>query len=183
MYKLLKGESSFWNYLRADGLKISVVGSSDVHALEETFPNLFTVCFAKSDSVEDIMEAIKLGNSVAVEACGTEYERQYRAYGSLRLVSYAQFLLTHFFPARQRVCQGEGPVMRAFAMGEADAALVEALAEQSNNFRARFFGRMQPRLPDAEMLALENKWCDRHITEGPVSKGSVVDTDVVNRQI
>jgi len=176
---------AFWNDLRADGLKISVVGSSDVHALAkaETFPHLFTICFAKSDSVEDILEAVKSGNSVAVEACGTEYERQYRAYGSLRLVSYAQFLLTHFFPARQRVCQGEGIAMRAFAMGEADATLVEALAEQSNNFRARFFGRMQPRLPDADMLALENKWRERHIAEGPVTKGSVIDSDVVNRQI
>ena len=176
---------ALWNDLRMEGLKISVVGSSDVHGLHkaETFPHLFTLCFAKSNTVDDILDAIKNGNSVAVEASGTEYEREYRAYGSLRLVSYAQFLLTHFFPARQRICQGEGPVMRAFAMGEADAALVEALAEQSDNFRARFFGRMQPRLPDAEMLALENKWCDRHITEGPVTKGSAIDSDVINRQI
>ncbi|MBQ9805141.1 MAG: hypothetical protein IJW49_01335 [Clostridia bacterium] len=176
---------ALWGELRADGLKLPVVGSSDVHDLKEsdTFPHLFTVCFAKSNTPEDIIAAIKDGYSVAVEATGNEYEREYRCYGSLRLVSFAQYLLKHFFPARLRVCQGEGSAMRAYAMGEADASLVEALVEQSENFRARFFGRMAPRLPDAKMLAFENKWRERHIAEGPTTKGSAIDSETVTRQI
>ena len=176
---------AMWNDLRVEGLKISVVGSSDVHGLREpsTFPHLFTVCFAKSNTPEDIIDAVKNGRSVAVEACGTENERQYRAYGSLRLVSYAQFLLSYYFPARMRICQSEGPAMRAYAMGEADAALVEALAEQSNSFRARFFGRMAPHLPDATMLKQEDRWRARHLADGPITKGSAIDAQKPNLQI
>lgn len=174
-----------WADLRANGLKIPVVGSSDVHKLEksDTFPHLFTICFAKSNTPDDIIASVKAGNSVAVEATGTEYGREYRCYGSLRLVSFAQYLLTHFFPARQRICQGEGAAMRAYTMGDADASLIEALAEQSETFRARFFGRKAPRLPDAKMLAFENKWRERHIAEGPITKGSAIDSETVTRQI
>lgn len=176
---------ALWGDLRAEGLKISVVGSSDVHGVgkSDTFPHLFTICFAKSNTPEDIIAAVKAGNSVAVEAVGDEYLREYRCYGSFRLVSFAQYLLTHFFPARQRICQGEGAAMRAFCMGDANASLIEALAEQSNNFRARFFGKMPPRLPDADMIAFENKWRERHIAEGPITKGSSIDSATVTRQI
>jgi hypothetical protein len=176
---------ALWGDLRAEGLKISVVGSSDVHGVgkSDTFPHLFTICFAKSNTPEDIIAAVKAGNSVAVEAVGDEYLREYRCYGSFRLVSFAQYLLTHFFPARQRVCQGEGTAMRAFCMGDANASLIEALAEQSNNFRARFFGKMAPCLPSAAMLAFEDRARARHLEEGPCTKGSAVDSERITRQI
>ena len=176
---------ALWSDLRAEGLKISVVGSSDVHCVEKSasFPNLFTVCFAKSNTPDDIIDAVKNGLSVAVEANGVEYDRQYRAYGSLRLVSYAQYLLTHFFPARQRICQSEGIAMRAYAMNDADASLIEALVAQSDLFRNRFFGKEAPRLPDANMLAFEERARERHLAEGPITKGSAVDSATVTRQL
>ena len=129
------------------------------------------------------MDAVKNGMSVAVEANGYEYDRQYRAYGCLRLVSFAQYLLTYFFPERQRICQCEGIAMRAYAMGEADSSLIEALVEQSNKFRDRFFGKATPCLPDAEMLAFEDRARARHLEEGPCTKGSAVDSDKITRQI
>jgi len=176
---------ALWNELRAEGLDISVVGSSDVHSVEKatTFPHLFTVCFAKSNTPDDIIDAVKNGMSVAVEANGYEYDRQYRAYGSLRLVSCAQYLLTHFFPAQQRICQSEGVAMRAYAMNDADASLVEALAEQTARFRARFFGKEAPRLPDADMIAFEDRVRARHLADGPITKGSAIDSDTISRQI
>jgi hypothetical protein len=46
----------------------------------------------------------------------------------------------------------------------------------------RFFGQMPPALPTPAMLAFEDKWRAVQLS-GPVSKGSLVYTDKVNRQI
>lgn len=175
---------ALWGDLRAEGLKISVVGSSDVHGLEKasTFPALFTICFAKENENDSIIAAVKDGMSVAVEATDDEYARHYRCYGSLRLVNYAQFLLRTYFPAMARMEQGEGVAMRAYAIGEADAPLIELQAQLADNFRQRFFGQMSPVLPTPAMIAFEEKWRAVQMN-GPVSKGSLVYTDKVNRQI
>ena len=175
---------AMWADLRAEGLKISVVGSSDVHGLERSkeFPGHFTICFAHENENDSIIDAIRQGNSVACELDGFEYDRIYRCYGSMRLVGYAQFLLRTFFPQMRRIESGAGVAMRAYAIGEADAALVELQAEQVENFRARFFGRMAPVLPSAEMLAFEEKWRERHL-QSPITKGSHLHSDVVLRQI
>jgi hypothetical protein len=84
---------------------------------------------------------VKNGMSLACEQSGKEVDLEFRAYGSMRLVSYAQFLFLHYFPRRQRLCQGEGVSMRQYAMGLVDAATVEAQAAQGMDFADRFFGR------------------------------------------
>lgn len=166
---------ALWGELRAEGVNISVVGSSDVHGIEKaaTFPALYTVCFAEANENAAIIEAIRAGLSVAVEMTGTDYACEKRCYGSLRLVGYAHFLLRRYFPQLQRICQGEGVAMRAYAMGEADAALVELQAEQAENFYLRFFGRIAPVLPMAAMREQVARW--REIQKaGPGGKGSLV---------
>ena len=81
-----------------------------------------------------------------------------------------------------RIEQGEGVAMRAYAMGETEAALIELQAKLADNFRERFFGQMAPALPTPAMLAFEDKWRAVHLN-GPVTKGSLVYTDKINRQI
>lgn len=175
---------ALWADLRAEGLRIPVVGSSDVHTFEKSgsFPHLFTICFAESNDNDSIIAAVRAGNTVAVEATGDEYARQYRCFGSLRLVTYAQFLLKYFFPRQQRICQGEGVAMRAYAMEDADAALIEHQVTQTESFRSRFFGRTPPRLPSENMRAFEAKWREIHCN-GPLTKGSVISAPPVTRQI
>lgn len=175
---------ALWGDLRVEGLNISVVGSSDVHGLEHasTFPYLFTLCFAEENENDAIIAAVKAGKSVAVETANDEYARHYRCYGSLRLVTYAQFLLRNYFPAMARIEQGEGVAMRAFAIGEADSTLVELQAKLADDFRRRFFGQMPPALPTPAMLAFEAKWREIHLG-GPVTKGSLVYSEKVSRQI
>lgn len=176
---------ALWSELKAErGLKIPVVGSSDVHRLEDsaTFSHSYTICFAMGKEHDDIIDAVRKGWTVTVEDTGNESERQYRCYGSLRLVTYAHFLLNHFFLDRQRVCQGEGVAMRAYAIGMADAKLIELQVEQSESFRDRFFGHKAPVLPDKAMLDFEERWRARQM-EGPLTKGSLVFSDVVTRQI
>lgn len=175
---------ALWGDLRAEGLKIPVVGSSDVHGIEKaySFPHFFTICFAKENTVEGVLEAVKGGMSVAVEATGDEYARHWRCYGSLRLVTYAQFLLQNYFPQQQRICQGEGVAMRAYAMGDATAALIEMQAEQTETFRARYFGRKEAYLPGKAERDFEDKW--RGVQRsGPQTKGSGLKTPPVTLQI
>ena len=169
--------------LRAQGFDIPLVGSSDVHDLTaKDFPYHFTVCFARENENDAIVEAVKNGMSVAVEMTGVEYDREYRAYGSLRLVTYALFLLDHYFSDLQRACQGEGVAMRFYATGLTDKATVETAAKFGTDFSDRFFGRTPVVLPDAKMLAFEDKWRAVH-EKSPITKGSVIDTDKFTRQM
>lgn len=176
---------ALWGELRAEeGLKIPVVGSSDVHGMEDcySFPSFYTICFAERNDNDSIVAAVKAGRSVAVEADGVEYNSTKRVYGSLRLVSYAQFLLKYYFPAHQRVCQGEGVAMRAYAMGECSKELIELQANATENHRKRFFGELAPVLPSEDMLEFENRWREVHLA-GPKTKGSLVFTNKENRQV
>ena len=175
---------ALWGEMRAEGLKIPVVGSSDVHKIEKAheFPHLFSICFAEEATAEATVAAVKAGWSVAVEGTGTEYEREHRVYGSLRLVTYAQFLLRHFFAKMQRIAHGEGVAMRAYAIGEAPKELIELQAEQAEQFRAQFFGRKEPILPTSEALDFEEKWREVQ-RNGPQTKGSSIMTPPVNFQI
>ena len=113
--------------------------------------------------------------SVAVEATGDGYERQNRCYGSLRLVSYAHFLLNNYFPDLQRIGEGLGVAMRAYYMEDADASLIEAQAALLERFSARFFGKMAPVMPSENMMAFENKWRAVQLAQGPLTRGSSVD--------
>lgn len=173
---------AMWADMRAAGYDIPVVGSSDVHnpCGAATFPFNCTVCFAKERSAAGVLEAVKSGYSVACETTGVEYERRFRAYGKLRFVKYAQFLLADYFPHTERICAGEGVAMRAYAMGEASAELIELQARRTADFSDKFFGKKPPVLPTKEMLEFEDR--AREIQRnGPITCGSVIDSDKVTR--
>jgi len=165
---------ALWNELRSEGYDIPVVGSSDAHRLENSpfFPFNFTICFAEKPSTEGVVNAVKSGLSVAVETNNSdENTRQWRAYGKLRLVTYAQFLLKHYFPRIERLRAGEGVAMRAYAMHDAPKELIEMHAELADKFRTRFFGITECKVPSDEIVAFESNW--RNIQRnGPKTKGS-----------
>jgi hypothetical protein len=173
-----------WQEVCAEGYKIPVVGSSDVHNLRDTstFPTLFTICFADSRDNDGVKRAIKCGNSVAVEACGEEYGLHHRCYGSHRLVAYAQFLLRTYFHEMRRLCQGEGIAMRAYAMEDTSAQLIELNAQLCKKMTDRFFGREQMPLPSERLLAFEDKWRAVQL-DGPLTKGGIITAPPITRQI
>ena len=167
---------ALWAETRAEGNNIPIVGSSDVHSLERSthFPYYHTVCFAKEKSPDSIIAAIKSGMCVAVESNGYEYDIQYRCYGNFRLVAYAQFLLSNYFPTLKRLSAGIGVAMRAYAMEETDAKTVSAYSKIADSFTERFFGRLAPILPSDSMINFEEKWRAVQL-EGPRTRGSSVD--------
>lgn len=167
---------AFWGDLRAEGLKISVVGSSDIHNLRnyEHFPGHFTICFAKENTNDAIVEAIKNGLSVAVETAGFEPNKQYRCYGSTRLVTYAHFLLKYYFPKLQRLTAGAGVAMRAYTMEDTTAELINMHTQLADKFTKRFFGRIAPILPSEKLLSFEQKAREAQLTKGPKTRGSSI---------
>lgn len=175
---------ALWGDLRAEGLKIPIVGSSDVHKMEKSahFPHQFTICFAKERTPEGVVDAIKNGMTVAVEGIGNEYDRFYHVYGSYRLVVYAQFLLKTYFRRMQQIAYGEGVAMKEFSIGRADKTMIELFAKQARDYRLCFFGKQEPVLPTQEMLDWEEKW--RNVQKhGPKTKGSGIFSPIVNMQI
>ena len=175
---------ALWNDFRADGHKIPIVGSSDIHKLEKSihFPHQFTICYVKERTPESVVNSIKEGMSVAVEGIGNEYDRFYHVYGSCRMVFYTQFLLKSYFYQMQLIAHGEGIAMREYAIGRADKSLVEAFAKQARSYRAQFFGKESIPLPTKEALEWEEKWRDIQ-RSGPLTKGSRVSAPPITMQI
>ncbi|MBE6604498.1 MAG: PHP domain-containing protein [Ruminococcaceae bacterium] len=176
---------ALWNDLRAEqGLRIPVVGSSDVHAVSDdyAFPNYFTICFSKARDNDAIIDAVRKGLSVAVEASGDDHDRAFRCYGHLRLVNYAHFLLKHYFLPMQRICQGEGVAMRSYAMNDAPAALVTLQVEQTKRFCDRFFGRAEAPLPNADIAAFVARARARQL-KGPITCGSQIISEKITRRV
>ena len=182
----LNRQVNFWADLRAKGLDIPVVGSSDVHHVGPpsllTVPNSFTVAFATDNTQEAVLDAVKNGRTVAVEATGMGYDRHYRIYGCTRLMSYAQYLLQHYFPHRQRIVEGEGEMMRRYLTGECSKELIEQIAAQGEDYTLRFLGKKPPVLPSAQTLATEERLRDIQ-RNGPQHKAGHFGSDVVNYQI
>lgn len=163
---------AMWNDMRASGLNIPVVGSSDVHKLEtKDFVYHFTIVFAKDNTSESILDAVKRGYSVAVEMSGGEDDREYRCYGSLRLVTYAQFLLNAYFPYTRQIAAGEGVAMRRYLVGLEDGAILSAMHDRVDGFYRRFFGIDKPVRPSTALLDYENKWRDTQL-KSPDTRGS-----------
>jgi hypothetical protein len=102
------------------GKRIPVVGVSDAHGCEweELFGWYFTIVFAASAALRDLMGAIKDLWSVAVEALPGA---PVRVHGPMRLVKYAHFLLREFFPGHDALCREEGEAMFAYLAGDAGA--------------------------------------------------------------
>ncbi|OQB99742.1 MAG: DNA polymerase/3'-5' exonuclease PolX [Candidatus Hydrogenedentes bacterium ADurb.Bin101] len=113
---------------RAKGRRIPVCGISDTHGIErsEAFGRYFTLCFAPSPELADLIAAIKDLRSVAVECAGGDMQR---AYGPYRLVRYAHFLLREVLPQHDEMCFEEGRLMIQHAAGDPSAAAKLALLQ------------------------------------------------------
>jgi predicted metal-dependent phosphoesterase TrpH len=105
---------------RARGRTLPVVGVSDAHGCHaaDLFGWYYTLVFAEQLTQASIVAAIRAGRSVAVEALPNQ---GHRAYGPLRLVQYALFLMSELMPGHNELCQEEGRLMLEHAGGDLQA--------------------------------------------------------------
>jgi len=160
------------------GNYLPVVGSSDSHfhdhANDRDFGKRFTVVFARDNSTEAIMEAIRSDYSVAGELSPNN-DSDVRFYSRhLRLVQFSHFLHTHYFTETKRLCFGESILMRRYAQGEDVGTQLAGIADTVESFYKRFYGiTPAPGIP-RERLAYLKKSLDIHYEEGPATRGSQI---------
>ena len=109
-----------YNDERARGKRIPIVGVSDAHGCEtgELFGWYYTVVFAPSADLPDLIQGIKDLYAVAVEALPGQTPR---AHGPFRFAKYAQYLLREIFPLHDDLCVEEGRLMLAHVAGDTRA--------------------------------------------------------------
>ena len=162
---------ALWQENCLKGNRLSVVGSSDSHNHDievESFGRRFTVVFAKENTCQAILEAVRKGLSVAAEYTGNN---EIRFYGNLRLVEFCHFLWQHYFSRTWQLCIGEGILMRRWALGEDVGQILSALAPTVENFYKRFYGLT----PAPVLTDRQTRFLDKALEAqkaGPISKGS-----------
>lgn len=111
-----------YNQLRAEGLRIPIVGSTDTHSTfreNPYFKSASTIAFCED---RDPLRAISEGYSVAVEHPEGE---SVRIYGEFRLVKYAYFLWRTYFSMHNELCFASGKLMECYVLG--NPSLKEAI--------------------------------------------------------
>lgn len=123
---------ALWEELRAEGLKIPVIGASDFHNLDiyNHFNKHFTLVL--SESANDIKQAIKNELSVAVERANDE---RFFVVGRFRAVKYARFILAEFYPEYVKLCKNH-----ALAMENQDQKAINDVENQIDQYKKQFFG-------------------------------------------
>ncbi len=137
-------QTALYTNLRAEGVPIPVVGSSDSHSTEkengEAPGECYTLVFSKGRDFASLTQAIREGYSVAVEQYPGEPVP--RVYGDYRMVKLALFFLHIYYPVYTELCREQGRQLRLYAAdpkGGAAEALAKLKAE-SDRFTAAFFG-------------------------------------------
>ena len=162
-----------WQEQCMRGNVLSVVGSSDSHNHDfetDGFGRRFTIVFARENTTEAILDAVRRGFSVAAELPPSS-PSDARFFGSLRLVTFCHFLWKHYFSRTWRLCVGEGILMRRWALGEDVGEVLSALAPTVEDFYKRFYGLTAAPVLTARQTAFLDKALDAQ-KQGPISKGS-----------
>lgn len=163
-----------WQEQAFKGNVMPTVASSDSHDhdFSDYFARSFTVLFAKDNTRESILEAIRSGYSVAAEIPRRDDNEVHMFSPKFRLTAFARFLYDHYFNETWRLCVGEGILMRRYVQGEAVGDTLSALAGTVKEFYERFYGLAPaPTLP-AERLAYLAKLKKAQQTCGLETSGS-----------
>lgn len=172
-YSKINMQLAFWQEKAVQGRYLPPVGSTDSHNhdSEAGFARRFTVVFAKDNTTESIMEAVKNGYTVAAEGSGKDIN-EVRFYGSLRLVTFAHFLFDNYFNETWRLSVGEGILMRRYAEGEEVGETLSSLADTVEDFYKRFYGITKPEGLPKRTVDFVNKTREAQLGSGISTKGS-----------
>lgn len=136
-------QTALYYEMKARGYDRAVVGSTDSHAARREYDGALicsTIAFAKANTTEAIIEAVKTKHSVAVDTIS----REYRLVGDFRLVKYASFLMENYYPLHDEACRAEGYYLGRYVAGDADArkeaeAVLRAMKGHVPGMMRRYF--------------------------------------------
>ena len=133
-------QTALYYEMRERGIDRPVVGSTDSHcsAAEHNRNALIcsTIVFAKENTREGLISAIKDKYSVAVDTISTEY----RLVGDFRWIRYGCFLMENYFPLHDEVCRAEGYYLRRHFAGDKQAtAVLAAMKGQLPALQKKYF--------------------------------------------
>lgn len=124
---------------REKGIKVPIVGNTDSHGSTEYNPIMKTartVVFAKENTRDEIVSSVKNFYNAAVQDIGEHLE----VLGDLRMMKYAWFLLTNYFPLHDELCFEEGRLMKEFACGDAEAGdELRRISGRTQKLREKYF--------------------------------------------
>ena len=132
-------QTALYYDMRAKGFDPPVVGSTDSHGSTEYYRKSWicsTIVFAKENTRESLIEAIKEKYSVAVDTISSEY----RLVGDFRWIRYGSFLMEHYFPLHDLAIRAEGYYLNRYFAGEARAAeVLKAMKGQIPEMQRKYF--------------------------------------------
>ena len=95
-----------------------------------------TIVFAKENTRDEIVSAVKNFYNAAVQDIGEHLE----VLGDLRMMKYAWFLLTNYFPLHDELCFEEGRLMKEYACGDAEAGdELRRISGRTQKLREKYF--------------------------------------------
>lgn len=132
-------QTGLYYEMKAKGIDHPVVGSTDSHGSTEHNRNALicsTIVFAKENTRESLIKAIKEKYSIAVDTISKEY----RLVGDFRLMKYASFLMENYFPLHDLACRAEGYYMNRYIAGDARALeILKAMKGQIPEMQKKYF--------------------------------------------
>lgn len=132
-------QTGLYYEMKAKGIDHPVVGSTDSHGSTEHNRNALicsTIVFAKANTREGLIEAIKQKYSIAVDTISQEY----RLVGDFRLMKYASFLMENYFPLHDMACRAEGYYMNRYIAGDERALdVLKAMKGQIPDMQKKYF--------------------------------------------
>ena len=132
-------QQSLYHEMRAKGVDIPIVGSTDAHncfrGKYRQFASYSTLAFVRDG--EGVADAIMDKRSVALKTIQDEHPV---VIGSFRHLKYALYLMENFYPVYQEQTKDLGALIRAYAdFGECKDA-IEKVNARAKEYRRRFFG-------------------------------------------
>ena len=134
-------KTAFYYQMMSEGIKVPpVVGVSDSHGTAKgNFVRKYTVVFAKENTSDAIIEAIKDYRTVAVE---TAESGEYNVSGTYRAVSFARFLIEWYFPYFPVITNEEGKLMHDYILGDKQAGKkLSSLADETTKLYKSLYGK------------------------------------------
>lgn len=128
-------QTALWAEMRADGIKIPVLGASDAHRTESEptrFNKQFSIVFA--ENADGIPSSVVRELSVAVER---RSGRDFYCVGPFRLVKYVRFLMDEYYPGYEALCEEH-----AAALAAKDISALRLAEKKIDEYKAEFFASM-----------------------------------------